>query len=640
MANKKIINYWLFQSNPKSFRLSDALRTESLTVFPVKTHQQKIEPGDKVILWQTGKESGCYALAEVNSKVGTWPRSKEQTAFYKKKEEENANVKLTIEYNLWDRPLTKESLINDDTFSNFLGKKRTGTNYKATANQYESLRALIEENDMVHEPEIPYRPRTSIDYPLNLILYGPPGTGKTYHTINYALGIIENRSLEELALEDRAALQQRFAHYSEQGLIYFVTFHQAFSYEDFVEGIKPVTQGKKVVYEIQNGIFKHISLEAKRNMVETLIHYAPQHQIHIEFNALYKAFLEYLESNEFDSFAMPNGSKSYLHRVERYGNISLRREKSFATRKVFRRHLKKMYHAFPSVEAIENPKDLVAIHKDIRPPYAWAVFNELKKFEPLFAQQLVAAKESETVKDEEIQEFEIHSLTEMAMEHSQKFVLIIDEINRGNIASIFGDLISLIEPDKREGGGEALRLLLPYSKTIFCVPPNLHIIGTMNTADRSVEAMDIALRRRFTFMEMKPDPSVIKKQHQKTLPNGIDLEKLLTAINDRITLLLDKDFCIGHSYFLKVAHMADLQKVFDIEIIPLLQEYFFGDYGKIGLVLGKDFVVEKEKKQQDIFANFDHEFKGELADNMVYDIRPVEALDASAFIRIYDRDYE
>jgi len=476
---------------------------------------------------------------------------------------------------------------------------------------------------------------------MNMVLYGPPGTGKTYHTLNYALAIIENRTLEELALENRLALQQRFAQYSEQGLIYFVTFHQAFSYEDFVEGIKPVTRGKKVVYEIQNGIFKHTSLEAKRNMVETLIQNAPQHQVHIEFNALYDAFLDYLKSDDFNSFSTKDGSQVYLHRVERYGNLSLRKEKSFSTTKVLKRHLKKIYRIFPEVAAIENlDRDLGAIDKDIKASFAWAIFNALKKFEPQFVQSLLKAAQRNKVEDKQIQEFDMHDLSSLAMQHSRKFVLIIDEINRGNIASIFGDLITLIEPDKREGGQEALRLILPYSKTVFCVPPNLHIIGTMNTADRSVEAMDIALRRRFTFVEMKPDPSVIKKEIGKPLPNGIDLEKLLKAINDRITVLLDKDFCIGHSYFLKVKNMADLQRVFAIEIIPLLQEYFFGDYGKIGLVLGKDFVVEKKKNQSEIFANFDHEYKDELSDQAVYEITPMEELHAGAFIRVYDKSYE
>jgi 5-methylcytosine-specific restriction enzyme B len=184
----------------------------------------------------------------------------------------------------------------------------------------------------------------------------------------------------------------------------------------------------------------------------------------------------------------------------------------------------------------------------------------------------------------------------------KKYVLIIDEINRGNVSSIFGELITLIEKDKRAGCPEELEIILPYSKEPFKVPKNVYIIGTMNTADRSIEALDTALRRRFSFTEKSPKPALIKteglsgeskgiiKVNKKGIETEIDLEKLLLKINNRIEKLIDKDHQIGHSYLLKVNSEDSLKLSFKNEIIPLLEEYFFGDYGKIGLVLGNTFV--------------------------------------------------
>lgn len=189
-------------------------------------------------------------------------------------------------------------------------------------------------------------------------------------------------------------------------------------------------------------------------------------------------------------------------------------------------------------------------------------------------------------------------------EKSQKrpYVLIIDEINRGNVSNIFGELITLIEKDKRKSlkRGSIYSAQLPYSKKSFSVPDNLYIIGTMNTADRSVEALDTALRRRFSFEEIKPNPDLLGTITIKGV--RVSLAQVLGIINDRIEVLKDCDHLIGHSYFLKVENEKDLKKVFFDNIIPLLQEYFYGDNEKIQMVLGEGFV--KTVNSSDIlFAN-------------------------------------
>ena len=272
-----------------------------------------------------------------------------------------------------------------------------------------------------------------------------------------------------------------------------------------------------------------------------------------------------------------------------------------------------------------------------------------------------------------------------------RFVLIIDEINRGNVSQIFGELITLIEKNKRQGNSEALEVILPYSKEKFSVPSNLHIIGTMNTADRSVEALDTALRRRFSFEEIVPNPDLLSPGHilwsflwdnqdekwtdptyikaEKNLfdllgvsdkinssktsiwdkfekegqsesqvnefPDteftGINLKVLLTKINQRIEKLLDKDHQIGHSYFLSTYSFEDLQDVFQNKIIPLLQEYFFGDFSKIGLVLGRGFIDSDPVSDENIFADFDDSDSSDYSGRVIYRLKNISKLEPTEF---------
>jgi 5-methylcytosine-specific restriction protein B len=193
-------------------------------------------------------------------------------------------------------------------------------------------------------------------------------------------------------------------------------------------------------------------------------------------------------------------------------------------------------------------------------------------------------------------------------------VFIIDEINRGNISKVFGELITLIEPTKRIGAKEQLRATLPYSGQSFGVPDNVYLIGTMNTADRSIALIDTALRRRFSFVEMQPDSATLKD----VLVDGIDISEMLDTINKRITVLLDREHTIGHSYLLPLKSDPTLERlaaIFENTIVPLLQEYFYDDYEKIQLVLGDNqkpddstrFIVRRNDAVK-LFGNADIDF--------------------------------
>lgn len=190
------------------------------------------------------------------------------------------------------------------------------------------------------------------------------------------------------------------------------------------------------------------------------------------------------------------------------------------------------------------------------------------------------------------------SFCERAKGKQNNHVFIIDEINRGNISKIFGELITLIEPSKRLGAKEEITALLPYSNESFGVPDNVFLLGTMNTADRSIATIDTALRRRFQFREMMPDPSILKNRAVRENKKNISIKDLLESMNRKICVLYDREHTIGHAYFIELKEKSsinDLARIFENNIIPLLQEYFYEDYEKIRLVLGDN---KKEEKYQ------------------------------------------
>lgn len=428
----------------------------------------------------------------------------------------------------------------------------------------------------------------SSKFPLNQILYGPPGTGKTYHTVNRALEILG------IATTDRREMKRQFEEKVNAGQIAFVTFHQSMSYEDFVEGIKPFeTVNRQVGYSVDDGVFKALSkLAFERIRTSTT-------EIRTKLS-----FEDAIELLHEEWVANPNLQFPMLTKGKEFTIISFS-EKSI----YFRKSSGGLDHSFSVATLRDYFYETRILNMEGLGRYYHSLVQKLRSYLP---QSEFKNKASEK---------------QLSLPH----ILIIDEINRGNVSQIFGELITLIEEDKRAGMPEALSVTLPYSKDSFSVPPNLYLIGTMNTADRSVEALDTALRRRFEFIEMAPNPSLVPA----TLADASDVSPrdILHTINLRIEKLLDRDHQIGHAYFMEITQLADLKYAFQHKLMPLLQEYFFGDYSKIGLVLGKGFVhkvVGHHSRPEDIFANFTSEYKSDLAQRDVWHLCNFETLDFKA----------
>ena len=438
------------------------------------------------------------------------------------------------------------------------------------------------------------------EFALNQILFGPPGTGKTYNTINKAVAIVDN--LKESALkvyyEERSDLKERFDELliddweNPNGQIGFVTFHQSMSYEDFIEGIKPgLNDEQNVIYDIEPGVFKMLASIARDNWLDANKGTKEQ----LSFEEAFTKFKEEWQEHQEMKFPLKREGSEYT--ILGFTKSSIK--------------FKKASGGTGHTLSISTLRDYFYKRREVRQTgvgiYYPAILDKLKSYQP----SLIVEKEE------------------------KNYVLIIDEINRGNVSQIFGELITLIEEDKRLGKAEALEVTLPYSKEKFGVPPNLHIIGTMNTADRSVEALDAALRRRFNFEEMPPRPLLIetdgKLKEQKGILDTVDLPLLLNTINKRIEKLLDKDHQIGHSYFMSVTKLSELKEAFQNKIIPLLQEYFFGDYGKIGLVVGKGFFKPVESVQENFFAEFNDYDSSEFTERTIYKIRDIAEMTEDDF---------
>ena len=473
---------------------------------------------------------------------------------------ENIDAFITLDYTSLLNALTNVyQLTYDKFYKNIENNKQTNSNNK--------------ESDTMNKT-----------YQLNQILYGPPGTGKTYTTIAKAIEIIRGEKVGEEEINDeekRKALKKQFDKYVQSGQIKFVTFHQSYGYEEFVEGIKPVfdkeSQGKGLEYKITNGIFKDICKNIIFNIGDTIEGYT--------ISYVGTELIKLKKKNIPGEIPVP------IYLIEEL--VRLLKNRSI------------------TIEDIKN-KSAADKNPEILEKYI------VNGYTNLFT-------------------YLVEYYTEKSNRKSEKRVLIIDEINRGNISKIFGELITLIEPSKRLGADDEIIVELPYSKEKFGVPSNLYIICTMNTADRSIALMDTALRRRFEFVEMMPQPELLKDI--KIIKNGDDtdikLNEMLKTINDRIEYLYDRDHTIGHAYFMSLKDGADIEElasIFKNKILPLLQEYFYDDWEKIRLVLGDSQFIKEKKPSSGLFKSA----TDYINDKILYEIDKEAFYYKQNYLKIYN----
>ncbi|EAI5902497.1 endonuclease, partial [Campylobacter jejuni] len=543
----------------------------------------------------------------------------------KKLDKNTINKYIQVIENI-SKEFLKENLYSCDLFSfdqninklnkneEFKLKNSNGHNmYSSALNYYKAFLIDYYEQDIFITERVQSEESNMKIIPLNQILYGSPGTGKTYHTIDKALEIISKEEKIQIPSEDdRINRKKIFDEYVKNGQIVFTTFHQSYGYEEFVEGIKPIIDNdensQEVKYDVKDGIFKELCDKSLKNYILSM-----QNENEIDLDKLIFEFANYINQdflNKGNEFPLENKvsiKKILLNFKDEYRSFSLggsiKSPQSLTIDIIKRDYLN-----------FKNKK--ILSFKDIKPKYdSQSDYHGNAIYYFMFYNKL---KEFENIQNEKFK---------IKKEILKSYIIIIDEINRGNVSKIFGELITLIEPSKRIGEKEELKVTLPYSGKEFGVPKNVYIIGTMNTADRSITSLDTALRRRFEFIEMMPDVSKLSIDCE-----GINLQELLKAINTRIEYLLDREKTIGHAFFISVENLESLKKVFKNRIIPLLQEYFYNDYALIDAVLNKNGMLEISVENKDYLKNMTEFIE---SDKIVYKFSDSNNWNKDTFIKIY-----
>lgn len=422
--------------------------------------------------------------------------------------------------------------------------------------------------------------------PLNQILYGPPGTGKTYNTVLEAAKIVTGN--ETINYDE--ALQVFNENLNNQ--IEFITFHQNYSYEDFIQGLRPdITQNNHLSFERTDGVFMQIAVNA---LFEFYKAFQSRDNIFklkkIDVNEVYIDFFKSLKLNQ--EFKTKTNKTIYIDSFTKNQNIIFKYSEASKPATVSSERLLKLFNVFKSIEEINN------INEDIRNVIggcdATVYYTSLREFIDFYNKYKENLKEFGYVEDDYVEEdytelnyddvsyerkkellskISFNDLKSVEINDVKKYVIIIDEINRANISRVFGELITLIEEDKRSHGKIPMRVTLPSGDS-FIVPSNLYIIGTMNTADKSISLLDIALRRRFEFNAKYPKYDGLEKP--------IHHAQILKKINERIINLKGPDFQIGHAYFMDNDNLIEIMNK---KVIPLLLEYFMNDGKQVKEIL-------------------------------------------------------
>ncbi|WP_257928541.1 type IV methyl-directed restriction system, component McrB [Campylobacter lari] len=586
-------DYFLIPSNPEVFDLEGYVN----------------ENKGKELTWGE-KGAGALLSMKSNSKVFFYIARESLVRFYGVVKEIKEDGKFIINK---IQKLEKTISLNDAREYGFKVPQRNQNFYNMFVLNYLLLaNNLIKGKKMIIDDEVNIK-----NPPLNQILYGPPGTGKTYQTIDKALEIISKEEKIQIpSKDDRKNRKELFDEYVKNGQIVFTTFHQSYGYEEFVEGIKPdinktAENSQEVNYKIEKGVFKELCEKALDNYENSILNIDELNK-KIELKEKVENFLNWLlETNEpigktkgGNFFVVDINDKTvmiYSEGVERFdGNFNL-------SISIFMELLKHKDEFNNAAEMFKKVFD-----RDYADRTHTYYFNLVKKFKA-YEKQSTAKNENKKNNDNSL----------------KPYIIIIDEINRGNVSKIFGELITLIEPSKRIGKEEELKVRLPYSKDEFGVPKNVYIIGTMNTADRSITSLDTALRRRFEFIEMIPKPNVLSDNCE-----GVNLQELLKAINTRIEYLLDREKTIGHTFFIGIENLEKLKNVFQNKIIPLLQEYFYNDYALIDAVLNKNGMLENViVENKDYLKNMTEFIE---SDKVIYKFSDSQKWDEATFKKIYE----
>lgn len=511
--------------------------------------------------------------------------------------------------------------------------------------------------------------------PLNQILYGPPGTGKTYATVEKALEIFAQAGLRDIGATDTER-RRCFDKLMRDGHIRFVTFHQSFCYEDFVEGIRAATDDDgKISYEVKDGIFKELCAAA-RSRTER-----PHRQsVDLTGRTIWKMSLgntqgddayiyeECLRENcllmgyggsvDFSSCQtpekvqelfmakLPDQLKDSSHPVQQVTQFCLGMQPGDIVIVSDGNHkFRAIGEVCGAYLAVARKDDSYGQRRDVK----WlCTFSPSRPVEDLldknFSQKTLYRLADTVIRRESLAR--LLQVERAEEEDSLPYVLIIDEINRGNVSRIFGELITLLEDshraslDKDSYQRDTVTVRLPYSRDFFSVPENIYIIGTMNTADQSLTGLDIALRRRFAFTEMAPRSELL--ENRRLEGTTVTLGDMLDCMNRRIAALLDKEHCLGHAYFMGLGDsvsVAELAEVFKKHIVPLLEEYFFADWEKIQWVLNDHrktlssrFVIREEGRMAQLFG--DDVRLPESAESWRWNLSAFE--DMNAYVQIVD----